>query len=309
MSTSRSLTAALCVAALALAGCGKNPAPTAPTASGAGTDPTAADRAQIEQALANSPTAVDDQTFGDGEQTTVNSGAGGFALIHPVRYWRHIDSIQRSLDFEFGDPDSTGQPTTAVVTLHRRLNGTFDILAGGWSDGATDSLQLVTKPLEDHWVRRILLKRVRQVTDSLARWRIAAISGVKVTSRNAATEIRSLRIQAGALDTTVTDPLAFFRLRHVLRFDPLTPVTLTVTTGRNDDVVVLMHRGLRTVFDNNGDGTYTRTWMVADGDGLRHVGVNALSHGTLFDDQAPYDSQAWMLPYAASSEEMAEYMP
>jgi hypothetical protein len=31
--------------------------------------------------------------------------------------------------------------------------------------------------------------------------------------------------------------------------------------------------------------------------GLHHVGVNALSHGTLLDDTAAYDSQSWIEPY------------
>jgi hypothetical protein len=37
--------------------------------------------------------------------------------------------------------------------------------------------------------------------------------------------------------------------------------------------------------------------------------VNALSNGTLFDDQAPYDSDAWIFPYAIQPCFIAEYMP
>jgi hypothetical protein len=33
-----------------------------------------------------------------------------------------------------------------------------------------------------------------------------------------------------------------------------------------------------------------------DVDDLRHIGVNALSHGSLFDDQVPYDSLARRTP-------------
>ena len=35
--------------------------------------------------------------------------------------------------------------------------------------------------------------------------------------------------------------------------------------------------------DMDGDNTYTATFQVPDRTGLHHVGVNALSHGTLFD--------------------------
>ena len=36
--------------------------------------------------------------------------------------------------------------------------------------------------------------------------------------------------------------------------------------------------------------------------GLKHVAVNALSRGTLFDDVAPYDSKAWAIPYVAEGD-------
>ena len=110
-------------------------------------------------------------------------------------------------------------------------------------------------------------------------------------------------------DTVVTDPLAFFRLKRLLKFDVVDSVKLTVTTGRNDDVVVLIHRGLRFMFRNNGDNTYTGIWRAPRLAGLNHIGVNAFSHGTLFDDALPYDSQAWILPYIVHPMELAEYMP
>jgi hypothetical protein len=111
-------------------------------------------------------------------------------------------------------------------------------------------------------------------------------------------------------DTTIYDPLAFRRLRQVLRVAPGTQVTLTVTTEAKDDVVVLYHRDRRFRFHNNGDFTYTGVWTTGlPMPGLLHVGINALSHGTLFDDQAPYDSQAWIFPYSVAPETLAEFMP
>jgi hypothetical protein len=80
-------------------------------------------------------------------------------------------------------------------------------------------------------------------------------------------------------------------------FDPTTDVTFTVTTLRSDDVVVLMHRDHRFRLTNNGDNTYTGVWRAPDVTEIRHVGVNALSNGTLFDDLAPYSSHAWLWHY------------
>jgi hypothetical protein len=179
----------------------------------------------------------------------------------------------------------------------------------------------VRKPLDDRWVRRIALHRVPG-TD---RWRIVATSGVRVTAKDATTRITSLRLQGAGLDTTIAHPLELFPLRGILKLQPGTPLTLTVTTERNDDVVVLCRMGHRVRFQNNGDGTYTGTWLVPDprmgqepggmGPGpmmqppVLHLGVDVLSHGTLFDDQAPYDSQAWILPAIILPDVIADALP
>ena len=84
---------------------------------------------------------------------------------------------------------------------------------------------------------------------------------------------------------------------------------ITVVTEAHDDVVVLYARNRRMRFHNNGDGTHTITWTAAALAGLHHVGVNALSHGTLYDDEAVYDSQTWILPYLIAPTEMAELAP
>ena len=138
------------------------------------------------------------------------------------------------------------------------------------------------------------------------RWRVAAVSGVEVTSKDHTTEVLSLRLQSGALDTTLTHPLAFIQLRGLLKLQVGAGVTLTVTTGRNDDVVVLHHNDLRFRLHNNGDNAYSgqfRTGLFARG--LQHFGVDAMSNGTLFDDALPYDSQIWVLPYVIAPELLA----
>src|SRR5262249_29578217 len=181
----------------------------------------------------------------------------------------------------------------------------FNILTGPRLEpGVSDSSQLlvVRKPLADHLVRHILLRRVplAAVDPVGPRWRIAAASGVDVTSRGATTHILKLEIKTASRDTVIEDPLALFRLRAIMKFDPAEEVRLTVTTERNDDVVVLVRAGLRARFLNNGGNSYTLVWHAPPVAGLFHVGVNALLNGTLVDDQAPYDSQAWVVPGVVS---------
>ncbi len=320
MRASLTLGLALVLVAGALTGCGNQSRLTSPLSSG---NSSSLDEAEVSAALASAPELVDDAVVGDSDPTTIDGAGTGLAAIRPLRFWRVIDSVDSRFVFAFGDTDSTGRPTTAHVTAHRYLRGQFDILATTNIDPAavpdTDSVNVMRKRLADHAERHLLLKRVQLGNSGRWAWRVAAISGVQVTSFAPAspnrapaygnTRVRSLRVQAAALDTTVTDPLGLFRLRGVVRVDAGEPVTLTVTTDATDDVVVLMWHGLKFRFHNNGDRTYTGVWRAPFIAGLGHVGVNALSRGTLFDDAVPYDSQAWVLPYVVRPTMLAEYLP
>ncbi len=292
-----------------LAGCGKSGSSVSPASTGT---VGSLDQTQVSLELSQHPEVLDDDglsTAATQGSTTSGSTTGTASLeaaIRPLFFWRHITSSQRSFEFAFADTDSTGRPTRATVTVLRRLAGDFDIVVGDSSSLGSGSV--VKKPLVDHWVRRIELRRVRLTAGGDPVWRIVAASAVRVTSDNATAHIASVRVQAAGLDTTLTDPLQLFRLRQVLMFAPGTPVTLTVTTTHTNDVVLLYAADRRMRFHDNADGTYTGTWTVPDVAGLRHVGVNALTHGTLYDDTAPYDSQAWMMPYVVTGQGLGDML-
>jgi len=249
--------------------------------------------------------------------------AGATALVHPLRFWRHIADVRRTFEFTFSDTDSTGRPTVARVTMRKVLRGTFNILNDLAPDDSippdSSTVDVVRKPLADLWERHIVLRRVRDGGTGEAEWKVAGVSGVQVMSfdpRSALprpavgdTRVVKLRIQSASGDITIDDPLQAFVLRRIPLFNAGEDVTLTATTLRNDDVVVLIRAGDRRRFHNNGNGTYTLFWRAAAEAGVHHLGVNALSNGTLFDDAKPYDSQAWILPYRVAPGEISEYMP
>jgi hypothetical protein len=331
----------------ALAGCSKQTSPTSSVVGpgggigggGAGGESAAMTRAAVTATMATTPDIIEDGIAEDGGTMSLDAASGASlasptAAIRPLSFWRRITDVDRTFEFAFADTDTTGQPTTAMVTVRKKLTGTFNILATSPPPPPAaavdslhpplplppphDSVHVVHKPLDDHWERHLLLKRVplpgdfdhdTDADESGIRWRVAASSGARVLSAGATTQIQSVRIQTATLDTTITDPLALVRLRRFCRFRGLENVTVTVTTGRNDDIVVLYHRGLRTRFHNNGDNTYTATFRDAWLDGVHHFGVNALSNGTLFDDAAPYDSDAWILPYVIAPTLMADFRP
>lgn len=290
------------LAILLLAGCGKNAQVLAPSP-----EPSTTDQSSASEEVERHPEMVEESLYLSSAQTDASAGT---AAINPLFFWRQILRVERSFEFAFADTDSTGRPTTAVVTVHKRLAGWFNVVAGDdATEGSPTEGHVVKKALRDHWMRRVLLKRIDTASEERRGWRIAAVSGVKVTSRSAITRLESLRVQSGDLDTTMTDPLAFWRLRRLLRFQPEAEVTLTATTAAENDVVVLYAGDRRRRFHSNGDGTYTATWKARALAGVHHLGVNALSHGTLFDDQAPYDSQAWILPYVVAPTELADLAP
>jgi len=305
MKITRRLESTVPLVALLLAGCGQRSQVLGP-----GTSDSSVQEATAAEEARRHPELVDDGLYEIQAQAQTEV-SGTTAAIDPLFFWREILRIERSYEFAFADTDSTGQPATAVVTVHKRLGGWFNVLAkDGTGEGGPTEGHVVRKPLRDHWVRRVLLKRVAS-GEGLERrpWRIAAVSSVDITSRDAQTRLLSLRIQSGDLDTTVTNPLAFWRLRRLIRLEPEAQVQITAVTEAHDDVVVLYARNRRMRFHNNGDGTHTITWTAAALTGLHHVGVNALSHGTLYDDEAAYDSRTWILPYLTAPTEMAELAP
>ena len=52
---------------------------------------------------------------------------------------------------------------------------------------------------------------------------------------------------------------------------------------------------------DNGDGTFTRVyermWTVPPVRGFFHAAVDAMTHGTIFDDTEPYSVSWWGVPY------------
>jgi len=300
--------AALALAALAGCSANENLAPSA-----ASLQTTSTDQAEVSQVIAENPDLIEDGLIESLDETALD-GPAGFgepgleSPIDPLRFWRRIRSVERELTFEFLENDENDRPTLAKVKIHKTLKGTFNIATGEPPVAGTDpaqDIEIIHKPLVDHAFRNIVLQRVRPddeaVTDRFRRaWRIVGVSGVEITSRvpdAVETRIHSLRIQSRGVDTTLTDPLALRRLHDLIRFEPEAEVMLTVTTDAADDVVVLLHHDRRFRFVPNGDNTYSAKWVVPMREGFHHLGVNALAHGTLFDDEAPYSSQAWVVHY------------
>ena len=166
------------LSALALAGCGRTTS--ALQADAGGGPPAGSDQSQVATVVENNPGFVDEDVW-QSQLAQTYDNPGGFAAVRPLRFWREITSVERTVDTEFGAPDSSGRPTLALVTIHKHLQGTFNIRAGV-ADSPDTSVALIKKPLDDNWTRKLMLMRRSMPGDS-GRWHLVGTSGVEVNTR------------------------------------------------------------------------------------------------------------------------------
>ncbi|HUK62124.1 MAG TPA: hypothetical protein VLV15_02285, partial [Dongiaceae bacterium] len=107
---------------------------------------------------------------------------------------------------------------------------------------------------------------------------------------------------------TLTDPTQFFTLGQVIHLAPSDSVHLTVTTSRTNDPVFIHLNGIdRWRLRNNLDGTYSTQWLTSSWPGWRHLGVQVMTHASLYDDTAAFDMQAWHFPFRVTQAAVAYY--
>jgi len=227
------------------------------------------------------------------------------ADILPWRYGRQILGIERDISI---DIDNTTQPATAAVTWTAEITGVFHVI--------DTQANTYSKDYIDNLIRFATFERRGSTNTQHRGWRMTSVSGTEMESVGATVEIASINMTStNGVDTTFTNVSELKERDLLLVFAPLDTVTLTVTTGNTDDVVLLhypawiaghnMRHFVRRRLINNGDGTYTGHWVTR---GLvwrhgqlrnppRHITVDVLSHGTVFTDDQPYDSVAWGFVY------------
>jgi len=303
---------------IVLAGCGsQNPMsnttsdPAAQYASASGVD------AQVQSAPDDfETTTYDDGSAAKPDMADAPAATSQFGTpvtdtaIQPAFWFRHIATHERHIDITFDHPDTS--TVVANVKVTDRLLGTFNVITRPDTvSGTITSAQWIKKPLADTALRfaRFVRHKVSPTAadaeqedaedgfrDGWSAWHLVGLSGHQITSDNGTRRIVSVRIQASTFDSTYTDPLALEDRASIAKIPAGTPVTVTATTGDPTDVVVLYTRWGRRRMHVVSPGVYQAAFLSSFEGGLRHVAVNALSHGTLFDDAGPYDSLVWGLP-------------
>ncbi|KPL02283.1 MAG: hypothetical protein AMJ90_06275 [candidate division Zixibacteria bacterium SM23_73_2] len=225
-------------------------------------------------------------------------------------WWRMIrwSQTQRTVTIDVFPSDDVHTYPFANVSITDTLQGDLRIIrkssSGGWHH--------ISKPIKDVAQRNAYFER-RGFVNSLHRgWRLIEVSGLLVESSDCTREIDSVRIQSSnsQYDTTITQDYITdsHLLEDLFTFDLKDSITLTVyTTDPKDSVYLHAFSHLfphlfnvRRSFDNNGDGSFSGTWVtrsdIADMVAYRHAAIDVIKHSTL-DGEDPYDSKAWGIIY------------
>jgi hypothetical protein len=274
------------------------------------------DESAIQQLLLAELESFTVDLFGETTEEGTTPLGKVLAEITPWRFGRQILNVDRMIDIQINNPGDG--PATAEVTWNAEITGAFHII--------DTQATAYSKDFTSNAVRFATFVKVANTDLPRRGWRLTGISGTEVVSNPASVQIVSVSLSStGGVDTTFTNVSALVNRENILRFAPLDTVTVTVTTGNVDDVVLLHHPAWRTMhggrhhvrrmLTNNGDGTHSGTYVVrglvwhTDSTGnhmlhnpVRHFTVDVLSNGTIFDDVEPYDSVAWGTMYRVQPE-------
>ncbi len=269
--------------------------------------------------------ANDEVTIADAEVQPFDYGTFGKidATVTPIRWGRFITSVTRTVTTTVEPGD-----TLATALVEKTIVGTLKIRA------ITTSGDTVTidKPFTDKSTRYVIFKRVdRNAKRYWLNWVPVASSLVKggTVEPNNTVNITKMVVYLPGDTITVDDPNGYYLRYKWLKIfkggrkdlpeltgGQAVKLEVTVVSASADtDFVALRfgfdkghHRRVRLVLVsevNNGDGTYTRVFEVSRNapvfmhfhQGAFHLAVEALTHATLFDDQAPYSVSWWGIPY------------
>ena len=272
----------------------------------------------------------DEATFTD--QAVQPADYGTFkvdATIIPVRFGRFIRTVTRTFTV-------TTMPGDSVAFVHedKVIQGDFAILA---KLNVTDtSFTLIQKPFTDHATRNLIFRRVARDPQLFwLNWRLVATSlveGQTLPPLNPVNfspiAIQKVQVFLPSGDSiTVTNPdSTFLRFRweswyhgrehevpELLGGSMVTTQVTVLSASPDTDIVALRHgfgspfatRTKMTLISESFDsGTqlytrvYQKQWMVHAYPGWFHVGVDAVTRATIFDDSpTSYSASWWGVPY------------
>ena len=279
----------------------------------------------------NTPVAIQDQTAMGGmiaadplfttDATALSDADPSLAktdtTVMPAGWGRKIQNSSRTVTYlQVND-------STVVATVTNTLTGQVWIRVK-----QTPKDTIIYKPLAETIVHKVEFMRVPLPRFSqLSNWKMVAVSGSQGGTTNLGISIQNVTLFIGTDTVQLSNPLdSLYQIpngsmnRHwglrEMTANPaeLFKVMVTVRSSDPDSDVVTAHRpvwiGIAGRFVrasmnlvssvSNGDGTFTRVYQNTwDGSfaGRFNVYVSALTRQSIYDNQAPFASQVWGIPF------------
>ena len=270
----------------------------------------------------------DDETFTDREVTAPDAGSFGKidAAVRPLRFGRIVTGITKTVE-------TTVEPGDSVTIAHvtKNITGIFKILAVT----AANETVMVEKPFNDNSERNVVFKRVARNHGRFWRnWMPVSSSLVQggTVPPNSLLTITKLELITATGTIEITDPQDFYlrygwagmnQMRAALQKGDVPEFTggqevrvrVTLESASPDTDYVTIRYGymglnwkrfpMTMVGEQNNSGVYTRVYETTRmrpihmhyHHGWFNLGIDAVTHETLFDDQAPYSASWWGIPY------------
>ena len=239
------------------------------------------------------------------------------AAIVPNGWGRKIQSTSRTVTY------NQVNDSTVIATVTNTLSGQVWIRVK-----QTPRDTIIYKPLAETLVHKVEFMRIPlQNFPQLSNWKMVAVSGTQGGTSNMGISIQNVTLFAGQDTVQIMNPLdSLFQIpvtpkhqRWGLREWDANPtdlfkVIVTVKSSDPDSDVVTAHRPIWFEFAGrfmraqmslvssvvNGDGTFTRVYENSwNGSftGRFNVFVSALTRQSIYDNQAPFASQVWGIPF------------
>jgi hypothetical protein len=279
--------------------------------------------AQQDQAVMGSMIAQDPLFTGDAValNDAIPSLAKTDTAVIPHGWGRKIQSTSRTVSYNQVDD------STVIATVTNIISGQVWIRV---KQVPKDTI--IYKPLAETIVHKVKFMRVPLPNFSqLSNWQMVAVSGTQGGTNNFGISIQNITLFAGDDTVQISNPLdSLFQIpsgskhRHwglrewTANPDELFKVLVTVKSTDPDSDIVAAHRPIRFEFAGhfmraqmtlkssvtNGDGTYTRVYENSwNGSfaGRFNVLVSGLTRQSIYDNQAPFASQIWGIPFIVNS--------
>ncbi|MGB2867014.1 MAG: hypothetical protein WBD36_01065 [Bacteroidota bacterium] len=279
------------------------------------------DKQALEELILAEPLLTSDASAlnDDGVATAMEVGSLGkaAAAIYPRGWGRRITSASRSISFE------QANDSTVIGTVTYTLTGVVLIRAKYSLQSSTDTV--IAKPFTETTTHKVRFVRVANTAVPRANWRMREVSAVKGGTSGSQVTIVRLTVVMGSDTVDVSDPNDYFlklgfRGRGGVPEVPPSPtqpvsVQVTVVSSDPDTDMVSLHRPappmtamllkpmsarMQLISQTQSGTSYTRVYG-ASWQGVflgRHtMFVSALTRSSIFDDQAPFSSQIWGVPF------------